>query len=902
MTDADLRHKVVTAASFMLEADPVVPDRRRVEEAVNQAAVTMRYNGDTGPVVEEVLALCATQMGPGVSLVERTDEHDDEWVVKDESIEWDFTDAYFQYLKRNNWAPTVVSQVRDVTRNILGHVGNPKDAGSWRRQGLVMGHVQSGKTSNYIGLIARAADAGYGFIIVIAGIHNNLRRQTQQRVDEGFIGRTSDANRRVIGAGHLILRGRNVISLTSESSDFRKQTASNVCLTLGGSLPPLVVVIKKNVTTLRTLHDWLLTLNADDAQRITGVPLIMVDDEADHASINTKDSETDPTQTNLWIRMILRLFTRSSYVGYTATPFANILINPDAQHPEVEEDLFPRDFIYSLDPPSTYFGPAAVFADGNGNVTQVIDDAEDSLPMKHKKDAEIESLPESLKQAINQFFIAKAIRILRGQGDNHCSMMINVSRFVDVQFKIRNLVSDYVERLRKSALANYALPDTDALDDSRFAALYTEFNRTYSNCSHEWASVKSVLGQAFGNLKVVVVNSRSAETLDYEAYSRSGDGLTAIAVGGLSLSRGLTLEGLTISYMYRNTRMYDTLMQMGRWFGYRPGYKDLCRVHLPANSIAWYEHIAEAIEELRDQIRIMRQNKRSPKDFGMYILADPVTSEIRARLAVTARNKMRHGHAAKQKQNFSLKLEEIWALSNDPTILKSNEKLVKSYWESGFGGPAPRRRLTEYDGASKGWIETDAPTAKVRGFVDAFRVHESMAMKQHSVSEFLARISEKFPTCDVIYISIDENRSDRGYMLGYQSRTCQIGPTAQKNYWKLSRSRVASRGDERLGLDPRRRKAAEETAGNSGPEQKLVSDRAYREQRNKPLLMIHLLAVRTINQRPEDYMLIYTYGVSFPDTGIEFATEVDIVANQLYLDEMYGSEGEDYSIDEEDYE
>lgn len=902
MPDTDLRQKMVTAVSYMLEADPVVPNRKRVEEAVSHAAATMRYTGETDSVAEEVLELCATQMGPGVSLVERSDDHDDEWVIKDDSIKWDFADAYFQYLRRNKWAPSVVSQLRNVTKNILGHVGNPKDGGSWRRQGLVMGHVQSGKTSNYIGLISRAADAGYGFIIVIAGIHNNLRRQTQQRVDEGFIGRTSDKDRKVIGAGRLRPPGRNVISLTSESKDFRKETASNVYLTLGSNLPPLVVVIKKNVSTLRTLHDWLRTLNADAAQRITGVPLIMVDDEADNASINTKDSETDPTQTNLWIRKILRLFTRSSYVGYTATPFANILINPDSKHPEVEEDLFPRDFIYSLDPPNSYFGPAAVFADENGDVTPVIDDAEDLLPMKHKKDAEIETLPMSLTRAINQFFCAKAIRILRGQGDSHCSMMINVTRFVDVQVQVRNLVSDYAERLRKSVIANYGLSDTYALADSTFAELYKEYLRSYSNCGFEWSSVKNALGKAFGNLKVVVINSRSDEILDYEAYSRSGDGLTAIAIGGLSLSRGLTLEGLTISYMYRNTRMYDTLMQMGRWFGYRPGYEDLCRVHLPANSIAWYEHIAEAIEGLRDQIRIMRQNNLSPKNFGMYILADPVASEIRARLSVTARNKMRHGHVVKQKQNLSLSLVEIWALSNDQKIIKSNENLVRTYWENGFGGLSPRRELSDLDGAPKGWIEVDAPTTEICGFVNTFRVHESMAIKQHSVSDFLTRISENYPTCDVVYISIKENISKSGYVLGYQERTCHVRPTPQKNYWKLSRSRVASRGDERLGLNPRKRRAAEETSETSVSEQKLVSDRFYRKQRGKPLLMIHLLAVRSKDQTIEESTEIFTYGVSFPETGDKFATEVDIVANQLYLNEMFGFEDDDDSIDEEEYE
>ena len=225
----------------------------------------------------------------------------------------------------------------------------------------------------------------------------------------------------------------------------------------------------------------------------------------------------------------------------------------------------------------------------------------------------------------------------------------------------------------------------------------------YANsCGFQWAKVKRALHEACGSVRLFVVNSRSDQVLDYKKYERDGEGLTAIAVGGLSLSRGLTIEGLCISYMYRNTRMYDTLMQMGRWFGYRPGYEDLCRVHLSPDSIDWYAHIAEASEELRQQIRRMRRDGLSPRQFGLYVKAHP------DRLLITAANKMRAGEKVTVSQNFSGKLRESYILPNNELINSANEKLIAEFWRNGFGGS-----LQDTD---KGWKVLDVPIEIIEDF------------------------------------------------------------------------------------------------------------------------------------------------------------------------------------------
>ncbi len=275
------------------------PTREDVEQKAKQLAAIFGYTGDLRNIVTEAMISVDTRMGAGVSLVDIAAKHDEQWVGKRDDIEWTYSSAYEKFLRADGWPPAMIASLSDVTGRILGLLQDPlSDGTSWNRRGLVIGHVQSGKTANYTGLIARAADAGYKFIIVIAGIHNNLRKQTQERIDEAFIGRSSDPeDRRNIGVG-LDPGYPHPATLTNINEDFNKNTATKSGWKINDFSKPIILVIKKNVTTLTALHKWLKDLNAKGDGRISDVPMLLIDDEADNASINTNKDDLDPTRTN----------------------------------------------------------------------------------------------------------------------------------------------------------------------------------------------------------------------------------------------------------------------------------------------------------------------------------------------------------------------------------------------------------------------------------------------------------------------------------------------------------------------------------------------------------------------------------------------------------------------------
>jgi hypothetical protein len=851
--------------------DPA-PTREEIEEAAKGMAGISGFRGELKDIVNRVLIAIDSRMGIGASLVDNEAEHDKEWVYKRRDISWTYSDAYKQYLKMEGWNPTVVSTLGTVGEKILGYLQDPVSEGAWNRRGLVIGHVQSGKTANYIGLLAKAADAGYKFLIVIAGIHNNLRKQTQERIDSGFIGRSSDpVNRRPTGVG-LLGEYPHPATLTTIYDDFKSSTASRSGWQLNDFSKPIVLVIKKNVTTLRSLHNWLKDMNVRGDGQISDVPMLMIDDEADHASINTNKPDLDPTKTNAWIRKILGLFAKSCFLGYTATPFANIFINPEAYGDGVREDLFPKDFIYCLDAPNTYFGPDKVFLEEENSGHRIlcaITDCEEYLPFNHKKDHDLHELPPSLYRAVDQFIIVKAIRNHRGQVNRHCSMMVNVSRFVAVQNTVREMINQYIARLREAVQANYALPEEYSSENVYMQKLKEAFLR-YFNSNHDvtWAEVKKVLLNAFDTLRVYVINSKSDESLDYNRFEKDGEGLTAIAVGGLSLSRGLTIEGLCVSYMYRNTRMYDTLMQMGRWFGYRPGYEDLCRVHLSLDSIDWYAHIAEASEELRQQVKRMGRDGLTPRQFGLYVQSHPQT------LLVTAANKMRYGERVVVRQNYSGKLRENHILPTDVSINFENEELIKKFWRNSFSGD-----LQEIE---KGWFASDVSVRYIEEFLEEFKVAPDFAPIKSAILSYLRAIEDFYPYGDVLLISMKNNDEDStAFKLGYQER---FSATLDENkqIWRTSKNRVASKGDEKLGLSSSQHELAAKYAAEQNPP-KEPQDMHYRLVREKPLLMVHILGLKSIDDK---LCRVPSFGVSFPFGN--YTTEIEVVANRVWLEAMCG--------------
>lgn len=359
-----------------------------------------------------------------------------------ETIDWSFWKRYESYLEDyNGFAPNTLRRLDRLTDDIVDQLFDPTVADvKIDKRGLVVGQVQSGKTSNYTGLICKAVDAGYKLVIVLAGIHNNLRAQTQLRLDEGFLGFDTQSERDYYKANHefgvsQIKKGLVVHSITSshDLGDFTPRAFATSGITNFDTKEPILLVVKKNPGVLKSLLTWLRSkgqADADGNRYIASKSLLLIDDEADHASINTNKDPDKGTRINGQIRDILRLFYKSAYVGYTATPFANIFV------PIADDQLFPRDFIINLPAPTNYIGPEQVFGfdvlgdedelDDTLPIVHRIDDAGAFMPEKEREAPLPDAIPESLKRAIRCFLLVCAIRRLRGQGSKHNSMLIHV--------------------------------------------------------------------------------------------------------------------------------------------------------------------------------------------------------------------------------------------------------------------------------------------------------------------------------------------------------------------------------------------------------------------------------------------------------------------------------------------
>ncbi|WP_262269587.1 Z1 domain-containing protein [Microvirga yunnanensis] len=800
-----------------------------------------------------------------------------------------YWERYRILLEQKGFAPQVLATLDQVTDRITGLLENPNRDGPWDRRGMVVGHVQSGKTANYTGLICKAADAGYKLIVVIAGIHNNLRNQTQQRIDEGFVGRDSSHPKRPpIGVGKFS-RQSTPITLTTATSDFNAAGAGIAGMELKASTVPVVLVIKKNSNTLKNLITWLKAHNTGLMSEFVDAPMLLIDDEADNASINTSANPGEAPRINALIRELLNLFRRKCYVGYTATPFANIFVDPDTEHDMLKADLFPRDFIITLDPPTNYFGAAKIFQTDEGKAhLRDIDDNGDILPIVHKIDFRVVDLPETLLEAVRTFVVARAIRILRGQGRAHTSMLVNASRFTNVQKQLRNHIHEYVKKLERAIRYEAAMEDTSP----HILALKQTWKKEYGGLEFSWKNIKGVLLESIAPIQVVEVNSGSAGNLDYADHAENG--LQVIAVGGFSLSRGLTLEGLTVSYFLRNSIMYDTLLQMGRWFGYRPGYEDLCRIWMPVEAQGWYEHISESIDELRDEMRRMEQAKLTPKDFGLKVRSHPDS------LIVTARNKMRTAESVNVSIGLSNEFIETYALSANPDHVTANFNSAKDLVATLVSrSGVPERNRGNY-------LWTDVPADDVVLFIERFINHQrSLHTSSKPVADFIrAGMSGELSSWDVAVVgrntgSTDVLKADElGLELYCQERTLGKAWRAGDFYLVGNKSRVSSRGIERIGISEEMQRSAEESyrQGKSGSEPINYPDRIFRDVRQRPLLLIQPLDLRTDEESRDpqrvSQVAVIAWSISFPRTKFEHRAATYAV-NRTWWREYFGGDSDE---------
>lgn len=575
-----------------------------------------------------------------------------------------FWSRYKDYLINHSSISRIsINLLDDITLpDIMNCLGNPNEAldKPRLRRGLIIGDVQSGKTATYTGLICKAADAGYKVVILLTGITENLRRQTQERIDEGIVGITLKKEGKIekyprVGVG-LDNKQIKATSVTSTLNDFVGNCNKITMSLASNSL--VLFVIKKNVSVLQRLFNWLREQNIDPVKGYVNVPMLLIDDEADNASVNTRKDETDPTRTNKLIRQICNLFMNSTYVGFTATPFANVFIDPDSVDAMQHADLFPEHFIYALEAPSNYVGadkifyPEGTFYHNLRYITDITepdyaseeykDLVQNNLEVlnsgtfyyKHKKEWD-GILPDSLRESILCFCLANVVRDLRGQSKEPRSMLVNMSRFIHVQKVITGHVAEWFEAVFNDIRVNF---NEDA-SKNHHLPLYGELRSLWekhfsqvNDVTFARVSQKATLLAALEKIEVKMVNgSKQSASLNY----KENPSLRVIAIGGLALSRGLTLEGLMVSYFYRNTATFDVLMQMGRWFGYRRGYEDLFQIWTSHTSALWYAEVAKDSAELKNDIREMFDQQLTPKDFGIKV------RDNCDELQITASNKMR---------------------------------------------------------------------------------------------------------------------------------------------------------------------------------------------------------------------------------------------------------------------
>lgn len=641
----------------MIGNDNIV-EEKDIDDSISQLKTLPMFFSLSDSQISKIKAQITSerniQLEKGTLIVE--DGKHEKWFLSRKSeLSMAYWDRYKKYLMQDKGFPiNVVNTMDDILDTLTDLLGDPQKE-TYSRKGLVIGDVQSGKTANYTGLICKAADAKYEIIVLLTGTIESLRRQTQIRLDEGFVGWDSVAmenKNRDLGRGKpsnstdgMVLVGAgkynssiHPVSLTTTINDFKAASARSVVLTLKSLNEPLLFVVKKNVSVLKRLNKWLRTFNQNGNSKID-TSILVIDDEADNASVNTNPEDKDPTAINNQITDLIDVFTKSSYVGFTATPYANIFIDPDTNEAMEKEDLFPKDYIYALNAPDNYIGARDIFNENGKYKNMCIqfteeqeEELEEIIPLRHKNGFYISRLPKSMIEAIATFMVANAIRDMRGDTKEHRSMLINVSRFNSVQQQVYNYVNSFVKDIKSSVKVNGKLSVEDARRDKNIKLLEDTYYKYYSELEFSWEDILLNLKKAIEPIELVIVNQNNQKGLDYQSYP---NGMRVIAIGGLSLSRGLTLEGLMASYFYRNSRMYDTLMQMGRWFGYRKNYDDLCKIWMSSTSYEWYSHISEATDELKHDIERYQDSGLTPLDFGLRVRSDINT------LLVTARNKMR---------------------------------------------------------------------------------------------------------------------------------------------------------------------------------------------------------------------------------------------------------------------
>lgn len=888
---------------------------------------------DKEGIVDELVRRFSLWIGQDTTL--QNNEGHLAWLNAARKKDWRYWQRYREFLERN-LSYTAVEALDHSTDTVLGLLEDPQRTGPWDRRGLVVGHVQSGKTGHYNGLICKAADAGYKIIIVLAGLHNNLRSQTQMRLDEGFLGyetKPTPDELRVIGVGDIdsdpAIRP-NYATNRTEKGDFNTAVAKNLGIT--PEQRPWLFVVKKNKAVLERLLSWVRDHVPNTQEQHTGrrivtyLPLLIIDDEADHASVDTGEQTFDgngepdenhqPTTINRCIRRLLASYSRSAYVGYTATPFANIFIHERGATRTEGPDLFPAAFIINLATPSNYIGPAKVFGlKGEARkplplLRPISDHVDGWMPHQHKNghvpryDGK-DTLPPSLVIAIDAFILSCAARALRGQGKEHASMLIHVTRYNAVQQAVHAQVDEHVRQVRQRIQRQIdhepILARLEQLWREDFAtttmAIHAACPEIAPSTALSWESVRTMLPDLLHDLSVKMINGTAKDALDYADTI----GLKVIAIGGDKLARGLTLEGLCVSYFLRASRMYDTLMQMGRWFGYRPGYLDLCRLYTTNELADWFAHITDAGEELREEFDLMAASGATPRDYGLKVQSHSI-------LLVTSRLKMRS--ARNLLLSFSGQLLETVALYKSPEVLRRNLEATKNLLNR-LGAPEvnPERERNGTKSRWEGYLWSAVSAQDITGFLLSYRTHpDAYRVNSTLLAEFITSMNQaneltrwtvaligggqgtKKPIADYTISMLrrtadrpSDNRYSIGRLLSPRDETIDV----DEKTWKaaLHVTRAAWRAD------PARLRTMSEPDSPNGPAIRKIRGFGADGIRARPdtgLLLLYALDPQKADAKfPPGTPPIIAFGISFP--GSNAGLKVEYKANNVLWEQEYGA-------------
>jgi hypothetical protein len=738
-----------------------------------------------------------------------------DWLRSVDRSDWYYWPTLRQYLVSiKGWDGAAVRSLDDSSDRILRQLA-PPDASSFDIRGLVLGFVQSGKTANYTALAAKAADAGYRLIVVLSGIDNGLRRQTNARLVRELVGVAGSPS-----AVHLPPIGRRWHEFTRPdlNGDFQPGFANHAALQ--GSQPVLLVV-KKNGPVLRRLLTWLEGAPRDV---LAGLPVLLIDDEADQASVDTRgtyqvdddppDPEYEPpTVINRRIRDLLTRFQRTAYVAYTATPFANILIPHDTVDPSVGNDLYPRDFIVDLPKPLGYFGAEEFFGridPETGAEVGGLDVIRDVAPEDILSLAE-GRLPASLETALADFVLAGAARAARTAGDFPATMLVHTTQLVLVQGQLRTLVNAKFGEMRDAWRYHRSAGIREQLLN-RWESEFRPMTRARGfDRDAAFGEIESKVGPFFEAVQVREINSSTGEVLDYEREPN----LKAIAVGGNKLSRGLTLEGLLTSYFIRPSANYDTLMQMGRWFGFRAGYEDLTRIYTVPELAGWFADLAFVEHQLRQDLSVYEAQGITPRELGLRIWQHPtmqVTSPLKRRFASSTVLSQSYSGALQQTFKFPLRRLEDLAFEAE-TNLQAVRSVV--------------RRLGDGRRTDKGPIWTDVSAAIVLEFLQTYHVDPRVGgMSIPLVSRYIERLVEIGELRN--WTIAVRGRESRDSVLAEADWGLPTGPV-----WQISRSRIGdtesvgvitSPGDEACGLSDEQRQRALELSNAAAAEGRVISE------------------------------------------------------------------------------